>query len=199
MPNEFSCNPCSQGKLIVRPSFNKIMFESPVFLERIHGDICGPIYPSCGSFHYFMVLIDASTRWSHVCLLSTRNVAFSRLITQMTKLRAQFLDYPIKTIRLDNSGEFTSQTLNDYCMSIGINIEHHVAHVQTKNGLAESLIQCLQLIVRPLLMKTRLPTSTRGHAVMHAASLIRIKPISYHEYSHSQLVLCHALDPRLGR
>ena len=55
LPNEFSCDPCSQGKLIVRPSFNKIIFESPVFLERIHGDICGP-------FRYFMVLIDASTR-----------------------------------------------------------------------------------------------------------------------------------------
>ena len=32
LPNEFSCDPCSQGKLIVRPSFNQIMSESPVFL-----------------------------------------------------------------------------------------------------------------------------------------------------------------------
>ena len=87
-----------------------------------------------------MVLIDVSTRWSHVCLLSTINVAFAKLLAQMTKLRAQFLDYPIKTIRLDNAGEFTSQTLNDYCMSIGINIEHPVAHFHTQNGLAESLI-----------------------------------------------------------
>ena len=37
LSNEFSCDPCSQGKLIVKPSFNKIMSESPVFLERIHG------------------------------------------------------------------------------------------------------------------------------------------------------------------
>ena len=71
-----------------------------------------------------LVLIDASIRWSHVCLLSTRNVAFARLLVQMTKLRTQFPDYPIKTIRLDNASEFTSQTLNDYYMSIGINIEH---------------------------------------------------------------------------
>ena len=40
LPNELSCEACSQGKLIVRPSINKIMSESPVFLERIHGDIC---------------------------------------------------------------------------------------------------------------------------------------------------------------
>ena len=74
-------------------------------------------------------------------------------------------------------------------MSIGINIEHHVAHVHTQNGLAESLIKHLQLIARPLLMKTKLPTSTWGHAVMHPENLIRIIPTSYHEYSPSQLVL----------
>ena len=32
LPNELSCEACSQGKLIVRPSINKIMSESPVFL-----------------------------------------------------------------------------------------------------------------------------------------------------------------------
>ena len=73
-------------------------------------------------------------------------------------------------------------------MSIGINIEHHVAHVHTQNGLAESFIKRLQLIARPLLMKTKLPAFTWGHVVIHAASLIRIRPTSYHEYSPSQLV-----------
>ena len=73
--------------------------------------------------------------------------------------------------------------------SIGINVEHYVAHVHTQNGLAESLIKRLQLIAKPLLMKTKLPASTWGHAIMHAASLIRIRPTSYHEYSPSQLVL----------
>ena len=108
------------------------------------------------------------------CLFSIRNVVFARLLTQITKLRAQFPDYPIKTIRLDNAGEFTSQTLNDYYMSIGINIEHPGAHVHTQNGLAESLIKGLQLIARPLLIKTKLPAST------HATSLIRIRPTSYY-------------------
>ena len=43
-PNELSCFTCSQGKLIIRPSLNKITTEISKFLERIHGDIiCGPI------------------------------------------------------------------------------------------------------------------------------------------------------------
>ncbi|CAI0399065.1 unnamed protein product [Linum tenue] len=164
------CAACSQGKLIIRPSPVKVRNESLGFLERIQGDICGPIHPPCGPFRYFMVLIDASTRWSHVSLLSTRNLAFARLLTQLIRLRAHFPDYPIKKIRLDNAGEFTSQTFNDYCMSMGIDVEHPVAHVHTQNGLAESFIKRLQMIARPLLMRTKLPISCWGHAILHAAT-----------------------------
>ena len=78
--NELSCVACSQGKLISRPSLNKVGYESPSFLERIQGDICGPIHPPCGPFRYFMVLIDESTRWSHVCLLSSCNLVFAILL-----------------------------------------------------------------------------------------------------------------------
>ena len=79
---------CSKGKLIIRPSFTKVTFESLAFLECIQGDICGPIHPPSGPFRYFMVLIDAFTRWSHVCLLSSRNVAFGRLLAQIIQLKA---------------------------------------------------------------------------------------------------------------
>ncbi|KAL0544404.1 hypothetical protein IC582_019519 [Cucumis melo] len=185
--NELSCIACSQGKLIIRPSPTKVGVELPTFLERIHGDICGPINPPSGPFRYFMVLIDASSRWSHVCLLLSQNLAFARLLAQIIKLRAQFPDYTIKNIRLDNAGEFTSQAFNNYCMSTGTNIEHLVAHVHTQNGLAESFIKHLQLIVRPLLMRVKLPLSIWGHAILHAASLIRIRPTSYHKYSPTQL------------
>ena len=90
-----------------------------------------------------MVLIDASTRWSHVCLLSTRNIAFARLLAQIIRLKAQFLDHPIKTICLDNAGEFFSQRFLDFCMLVGINVEYPVAHTHTQNGLVESLIKSL--------------------------------------------------------
>ena len=74
-------------------------------------------------------------------------------------------------------------------MSIGIDIEHPVAHVHTQNGLAESFIKCIKLIARPLLMRCKLPISTWGHAILHAAKLIRIRPTSYHDSSPLKLVL----------
>ena len=147
LSSDYPCTAYSQGKLIVRPSHTKILVESPTFLERIQGDICGSIQPPCGPFLYFMVLIDASSRWSHVCLLSTRNVAFSMLLAQIIRLQAHFPDYPIKKIRLDNVGDFISKAFDDSCMSVGIEVEHPIAHVHTHNGLAEAFIKRLQLIV----------------------------------------------------
>ena len=144
--SDYPCIACSQGKLNVRPSHTKVLTESPTFLERIQGDICGPIHPPCGPFCYFMVPIDASSRWSPVCLLSTCNVSFSRLLAQIIRLQAHFLDYPTKQIRLDNAGEFISKAFDDYCMSVGIEVEHPIAHVHTQNGLAEAFIKRLQLI-----------------------------------------------------
>ena len=68
--------------------------------------------------------------------MSTINIAFERLFTQISRLKAQFLDYSIKIICLDNAYEFTSKSFYDYCMAVGIQVEPQVAHVHTQNELA---------------------------------------------------------------
>ena len=117
--NVFSCIACSKRKVDNKTITRKNRNESISYLEQIQGDIYGLMHPSCESFGYFMVLIDASTKWSHICLLSTRNHAFAKLITH---LRAHFLDYPIKKICIDNVGELTSHVFHEYCISIGIEV-----------------------------------------------------------------------------
>lgn len=92
-----------------------------------------------------MVLKDASASWSHACLLSTNNLAFARLPTQIIQTGAPFPDYAIMIICLHNADEFTSQSFYDYCMSVEIIVEQLVVHVYTENGLVESFIKCLQL------------------------------------------------------
>lgn len=98
------------------------------------------------------------------------------------------MDYRIKSIHLDNDGEFTFQTVNDYCMSIGIDIEHSVAHVHTQNGMAESFIKRLQLIARPMILRSNLSTSAWGHAILHASALVQLRPSSLQQYSSLQIV-----------
>ena len=101
---------------------------------------------------------------SRVCLLSTRNHAFAKLIAQFIRLRENYPEHQIKSIRMDNAAEFSSKAFNDYCMPLGIqvqysaaefsskafndycmplgiHVQHYVPYVHTQNGLAESLIK----------------------------------------------------------
>jgi hypothetical protein len=114
---DFMCTACATEKLIMRPSPLKIKVGSLKFLERIQGDICDHIQLLSGSFRYFMVLIDESTRWSHVCLLSTHNHAFTKFMTQVIRLKANFPEHRLQSVRLDNAAEFSSRIFNDYCMA----------------------------------------------------------------------------------
>ena len=59
-------------------------------------------------------------------------------------------------------------------MSVSIDVEHPIAHTNTQNGLVESLIKRLQLIAKPLFLRTKLPLSTWGHAILHVVTLIQI-------------------------
>ena len=84
---------------------------------------------------------------------------------------------------MDNTGEFTLKAFDDCCMTLDIKVGHLVPYVHTHNGLAESLIKDIKLIFRPLLEHSDLLISCWGHAVLHAAALIQIRPTPYHDYS----------------
>ena len=68
-------------------------------------------------------------------------------------------------------------------MSIGIDVQYLIAHVHIQTGLAESFIKRLQLIAKPLLLNTKLPLSAWGHAIIHAANLIRLRPTTNQDLS----------------
>jgi hypothetical protein len=129
---DFMCTTCVTGKLILRHSPLKIHAKQLKFLTRIQGDICGPIEPLYRLFRYFMVLIDTPTQWSHVCLLSTWNHVFAKLMMQVIRLKANFPEYRIQSIRLDKAIEFLSRAFNDYCMSQGIQVQHLVPYVHSQ-------------------------------------------------------------------
>ena len=130
------CEFCTLGKFVSRPHKWKLPHELPIMLQRNQGDIYGPIDPSCGPFRYFLGLIDASTKWSHVSLLASKNQTFPKLLAQIIQLRARFSDHPIQSIRLDGAREFKSQAFKTYCESTGIQLEHSLPYVHETNGLA---------------------------------------------------------------
>ncbi|KAL8155915.1 hypothetical protein AgCh_001101 [Apium graveolens] len=68
--------------------------------------------------------------------------------------------------------------------------ERHPKKERTEASvIAESLIKRLQLIAHPLLLRAKLPISVWGHAILHAANIIGIRPSAYHKQSPQELVL----------
>jgi hypothetical protein len=104
-------------------------------------------------------------------------------MAQVIRLKASFPENQIRSIRLDNVAEFSSQAFNDYCMAQGTLVKYYVPYVHTQNGLAESLIKRIKLITRHLLHNCNLPISCWGHAVLHVADLIQLRPMVYHSTS----------------
>jgi hypothetical protein len=107
-------------------------------------------------------------------------------MSQLIQLKAHYPEHRIQSIRMDNVAEFSSHVFNDYCMAMEIQVQHFVPYVHTQNGLAESLIKRIKLIARPMLMNCKLPTLCWGHAVLHAAELIQLRPTAYHDNSPLQ-------------
>ena len=57
-----------------------------------------------------------------------------------------------------------------------------------QNGLAEAFIKRLQMIGRSLVIRTKLPIAAWGHAILHAAKLVRLRPVATQPFSALQLV-----------
>jgi hypothetical protein len=73
----------------------------------------------------------------------------------------------------------TSPTFDDYCTAVGIDCQYPVPYIHFKNSLAKAIIECLQVIARPLLMHSQLPTTAWGHSVLHANALVPYWPSAF--------------------
>ena len=162
--------------MIKKPSQWQLPIELPPPLHWIQGDICGPINPPLSSFRYFLVLIDASESHLEVALLTTRNLVFSRIIVILLRYKNHFLEYPVKFLRMNNALEFRSHVFENYCTASGITLTYVAPYEHSQNGIAEAFIKKVQLITRLLIIHAKLPDSFWGHVVIHAATLLQLRP-----------------------
>ena len=182
------CSVCAQGEFSIRTSQWKLSSELPPPLERLQGGLCSPITLPSGPFQYFFVLVDASRKHAEMFLLSTRNLAFPRLLAMIIKIRAHNPDVRIKMLRMDNAAEFSSKTFEDFCTATGIHLTYSVPYEHSQNGLAEAYIKKLQMVARPLLLHAKLPATLWGHAILHAIVLLRLCPTLLNPITSQELL-----------
>lgn len=76
---------------------------------------------------------------------------------------------------------------DDFCLIEGIDTQYPIPYIHFQNGIAESVIKKLQMIARPMLMQTQLPTSAWGHAILHVASLLKYRPYAFNQQTPHHL------------
>uniref|UniRef100_A0A2N9HVI9 Integrase catalytic domain-containing protein n=1 Tax=Fagus sylvatica TaxID=28930 RepID=A0A2N9HVI9_FAGSY len=155
------------------PVSNKTV-TSPFAL--VHADLWGPapVLSSVG-FRFYLVLVDEFTKFTWVYLLKHKSDTF-KVFTQFQAMVNTQFSLPIKILRSDCGGEFTSTAFTQFCHDKGI--LHHLScpHTPQQNGVAERkhkhLIQC----ALALLSESHLPMSYWSYAVSTAAHLINRLP-----------------------
>jgi hypothetical protein len=116
-----------------------------------------------------------------VSQLSTRNPIVPSILAHILKLKAQFLDNLIKTLRVEIGGEFTSKAFDDLYIAAGIDIYYPIPYIHFQIKIAKSVIKRLQMVASLQIMLLQLPTLALGHAILHATSLLKYRPSAFNQ------------------
>lgn len=114
------CEACSFGKQ-ARLSFPAGEAQRAMApLDLIHGDLVGPMQtPSLGGNLYFFLLTDDYSRHSWVYFLQRKSDTLEKFKLFKLLVEKQ-LARPVKKLRTDRGGEFTSREFQSFCELSGI-------------------------------------------------------------------------------
>ena len=133
--DEGTCKGCAQGKNVKKP-FPSSESKAKEVLEIIHSDVCGPLsFNSLSGYAYYVSCIDDYSRKAWIYFLKGKNEIFSKF-KEFKALVENHTEKKIKTLRLDNGGEFPSDEFKDLCKEFGIKRELSTPYNPQQNGVA---------------------------------------------------------------
>lgn len=145
-------------------------------LELVHVDICGDMQePSLGKNLYFLTFIDDYSRHTWVYFLKQKSEAFACFKNFKVVVEKQS-GYPIKTLRTDRGGEFTSNEFADFCLKNGIQRQLTAAYTPQHNGVAERKNRTIMEMARSMLQTKNLPNIFWGEAVATTIYILNRSP-----------------------
>jgi hypothetical protein len=177
------CTHCLAGKMHQLP-FSVSNKNSTAPFALIHADLWGPApITSSTGFRFYLVLVDDFTKFTWTFFLKHKSDTF-QIFTQFQAMVNTQFSLPIKVLRTDCGGEFTSNAFNQFCANKGIIHQLSCPHTPQQNGVAERkhkhLIQCALAI----LSESKLPMSYWSHAVSTATHLINRLPTPNLSYNN---------------
>ena len=120
-------NYCLFGKQH-RVSFRIPSTRKPNVLDLVYSEVCDPIdVESLGGNNYFVTFIDDASRKVWVYFLKTKDQVFEHF-KKFHAMAKREKRKPLKCLRTDNEGEYTSNEFKSYCS------EKDIRHEKTIHG-----------------------------------------------------------------
>ena len=113
------CKGSAKGKNIKNP-FPKSETKTKGTLELIHLDACGPIpSTSLSGYEYYVTFIDDYSRKTWIYFLKAKDEVFGKF-KEFKALIENHSERRIKTLRIDDGGEYNSKYFESFCKEAGI-------------------------------------------------------------------------------
>lgn len=105
--HEDVCKGCALGKIAKKP-FGHSTSRAQEILDLLHSNVCVPVTKYLGGQLYYVTFIYYHSRKTWVYLLKSKDEVFSKF-QEFTAEVGNLTERKIKTLRSDNSGEYTSK------------------------------------------------------------------------------------------
>ena len=126
------CQGCILGK---HPEHKYERTYAP--LELIHSDIAGTFpHMSMSKTKYELTFIDDFSKYCWVYFLKHKSEVFD-LFKVFKALVENQSGRKIKVLRSDNGGEYVKSEFINYCVDVGIHMQHYIPYTPQQNGVAE--------------------------------------------------------------
>ncbi|CAL1356412.1 unnamed protein product [Linum trigynum] len=214
MLSKHNCTSCVEAKTISisSPSSSTVISEP---FHIIHSDLWGPSFVlSRHGFRYFALFVDHATRFTWVYFLRLKS-DLKAIAEEFLKMVQTQFNKPVKILRSDPGGEFSSNPLLALYRSLSTLCQKSCPGVSQQNGLVERKNRHVLDLTRALLIESQVPSRFWPEAVATAVRLInyQITPVlqnvspffalySRHpDYSRLRVFgcLCFVLMPRKER
>ena len=135
-------------------------------LDLVYSDVCGPInVESLGGNKFFVTFINDASQKVWVYFLKTKDQVFEHF-KKFHNIVEREKGKPLKCLRINHRGEYTSNEFKSYCSEKGIKHKKTIPGTPQQNGVAERMNCTIVEKVKCMLRMTNLPKSSCSNYVL---------------------------------
>ncbi|CAF4867748.1 unnamed protein product [Rotaria socialis] len=143
-----SCFTCQTQKPHIgvdKPKLPNITVEAENALDHCMADLT--FLTKCNGFIGIFIIIDIASR--RCFAVKIKNKSTAEVINAFNKIiQEQLLGFPIKTLRVDNGTEFTSNEFKEFCKTIGTKLTFGNAFSSKAGGKVERLNGIIKQLIK---------------------------------------------------